>query len=191
MKLFAALTGMLISLSMPFSASAQDRTPETIQIEDSNLTLNGAGFRSRFGIKVYEAALYLNEPTTDAESVLQANEPQMVRMDIRSGLVTKALIEEVIIQGFKSNRTYDTFRDEIAMLIDTFSETTGKGDYVDLYFEPGFGLRTYQNGEAKVAIESDVAFKAALYGIWLGDTPVQRRLKKYMLGVKKKKKKSA
>lgn len=187
MKLFAKLASTVVALMLTVPAVAEN-VSANVEIDSQALSLNGAGYRTRFGLKIYEVGLYLDTPNKDANQVLSADEPQLIRMDIRSGLVSKALIEEVVIAGFKSGRTYDQFREEIGMLLDTFSETTGKGDYVDLYYQPGLGLKTYQNGEQKVVIESGVEFKQALYGIWLGDSPVQRRLKKYMLGIKKPRK---
>ena len=46
---------------------------------------------------------------------------------------------------------------------------------------PGKGVEAYKNG-ALASVTKGVEFKKALFGIWLGDKPAQKSLKKEMLG---------
>jgi len=165
--------------------------PSAVTMNGDELVLNGAGFRSLMGMKMYEAGLYLDKKSQDADAILASDSPQLIRMHIMSGMITAARVEDVVLSGFKATRTYEQYRDEVSLLLKAFAKDVKKGDYYDLYYEPGVGLRAYLNGEETVLVPSDVGFKSALYGIWLSDTPVQRRLKKKMLGTKKRTKKRA
>ena len=46
---------------------------------------------------------------------------------------------------------------------------------------PGRGVEVYKNQE-KGSLTEGLIFKQALFGIWLGDKPAQRSLKKELLG---------
>ena len=65
----------------------------------------------------------------------------------------------------------------------TFKGTTKVNDYFDFINVPGKGVEIFKNGVQMGTIEG-LAFKKALYGIWLGDKPAQADLKAQMLGKK-------
>lgn len=56
------------------------QVPETLSAGGQELKLNGAGLRKKFIVKVYVGALYLAEPSRDAEAVVAADAPKAVRM---------------------------------------------------------------------------------------------------------------
>jgi hypothetical protein len=62
-----------------------------------------------------------------------------------------------------------------------FQEEITEGDVFDLVYLPGEGVRVLKNGEHKDTV-GDLAFKKALFGIWLSDKPAQKDLKEKMLG---------
>jgi len=191
-RLMSCVASLLIASSVIASAqvSAQGQeVPAVVKVASSELTLNGAGFRRLMGMKMYEAGLYLDKKSQDADVILNDDAPQMVRMHIVSNMITAARVEDVVLSGFKATKTYDQYRDEVTLLLKAFATDVKAGDYYDLYYEPGTGLRAYLNGEESVVVPSDAGFKKALYGIWLSDTPVQRKLKRQMLGGKKRTKK--
>ena len=63
-----------------------------------------------------------------------------------------------------------------------FSDAIKVGDKFILVYVPEKGVVFYKNGEKKGVIEG-YDFKKALFGIWLGDNPVDEGLKKGLLGV--------
>jgi hypothetical protein len=63
-----------------------------------------------------------------------------------------------------------------------FQEPIEKGDVFDLVYLPGKGLDIYKNGGFKSTIDGGMPFKEAIVGIWLGDKPADKNLKKGMLG---------
>ena len=71
--------------------------------------------------------------------------------------------------------------DKIEMFKSGFSDEIVKQDTFDLVYQPGEGVEVIKNGESKVTVDG-LDFKQALFGIWLSDNPVQKSLKKALLG---------
>ena len=65
-------------------------------------------------------------------------------------------------------------------MIAAFVKPLNPGTSYTLAYEPGVGTTMYRNAEVAVVVEG-LEFKKALFGIWLGDKPVQANLKKGML----------
>ena len=70
---------------------------------------------------------------------------------------------------------------EVNALIGAFRDAVEDKDVFDLQYVPGQGVSVIRNGEIKVIVPG-LAFKQALFGIWLSDDPVQEGLKEEMLG---------
>jgi hypothetical protein len=62
-----------------------------------------------------------------------------------------------------------------------FTEEAKKGDIYDIVYTPEEGVKVFMKGALKGSIEG-FDFKKALFAIWLGDPPVNAKLKKGMLG---------
>jgi hypothetical protein len=67
-------------------------------------------------------------------------------------------------------------------LTDVFAEEINDEDVFNIVYVPGKGLDVYKNGAAKATIRSGLTFKRAFFGIWISDRPVQKSLKRGMLG---------
>ena len=90
----------------------------------------------------------------------------------------------MVTKGFEKSTSgkQERFRTEIDLLASVFSEEIAKGDYYDIVYSPGEGVEVHKNGNLKAKI-SDPEFKQALWGIWLGNDPVDKNLKEKMLGL--------
>src|SRR5690606_34473920 len=90
-----AMRKVLLSLCVLLPLASQARTiedvtlPESLQVNDATLQLNGAGVRSKYFVDVYVAALYLPALQQDARRIVQADEPQSVRLAIISSRITR------------------------------------------------------------------------------------------------------
>jgi len=62
-----------------------------------------------------------------------------------------------------------------------FSGEAKKNDVYDFVYVPGKGVRTVLGGREMGTIPG-LNFKKALFGIWLGEEPADKSLKKGMLG---------
>ena len=84
MKPFAAIAVLLLLISTP--AAARDlggvNIPDNLVLpgENTPLVLNGAGYRKKYFIKVYIGALYLPQPVSQAEAILNAGTPRAMLM---------------------------------------------------------------------------------------------------------------
>ncbi len=158
--------------------------PETLEIGGVVLTLNGAGIRTRYFLDVYVGGLYLKEKSTDAAAIMEADELMAIRLQFVTGLITSDRMQMSIEEGFQKSTRRNTapIREEIDALIDVYDEAINDGDIFELFYVPGQGLIVYKNGVNRAAIECNLAFKRALFGIWISDQPVQPSLKNGMLG---------
>lgn len=70
---------------------------------------------------------------------------------------------------------------KIAKFISFFNDEIVEDDMFDITYQAGTGAVAYKNGK-ELGIIPGMKFKKALFGIWLGDDPVDNKLKKGMLG---------
>ncbi|MBU2038998.1 MAG: chalcone isomerase family protein, partial [Gammaproteobacteria bacterium] len=85
------LLGLTLALGLIFNANARQlegaEIAEQLTLNGQELTLNGAGVRSKFFLDVYVAALYLGNKSNDAAAIIAADEPMAIRLHIVSGMI--------------------------------------------------------------------------------------------------------
>ena len=59
--------------------------PNTLNLGDTSLVLNGGGIREKFWIDLYVGALYLTQKETNAQSIIEANQPMAIYLKIVIG----------------------------------------------------------------------------------------------------------
>ncbi|WP_273207912.1 chalcone isomerase family protein [Marinobacter subterrani] len=181
---FASLA-MAAMLSAPVSAMTVEGVdvPDTYSAMDTELKLNGAGTRSKWFMDLYVGGLYVPEKVSDGEAVINADEPQAITLHIISGMITSERMAEATLEGFEASTDGDmaAIQDDVDQFMAVFDEEISEGDVFDLVYVPGTGVKVLKNGELKDTV-GDLAFKKALFGIWLSDKPAQKDLKKKMLG---------
>ncbi|MCG8476124.1 MAG: chalcone isomerase family protein [Cytophagales bacterium] len=158
------------------------KIPETLDVDGQQLVLNGAGLRKKFFLKLYVGALFLPHKTADGQTVIQSKKTQLMRLYITSGLITAEKMNQSIKDGFKKSMNGNTtpLQKEIDRLMTLF-KTINNGDIID--FSAGNGsLKVLQNNQELGSFESQ-PFKEALYGIWLGNDPVDDDLREELLGL--------
>lgn len=180
---FASLI-LVAGFSAPVSALTVGGVdvPDTYSIADTELKLNGAGTRSKFFIDLYVGGLYLPEAVSNGQSVIDADEPQAITLHIVSGMITSDRMTEATLEGFEASTDgkMAPIQKEVDQFMDVFKDEIKDGDVFDLVYEPGKGVEVFKNGKMKDTV-GDLAFKKALFGIWLSDDPAQNSLKEEML----------
>jgi hypothetical protein len=179
---------VLLSLSL-FSGSAFSVTISgvlllpTFKAGEQPLKLNGAGVRKKLFIKLYVAALYLQDKTHHSDTILDDDAPMAIRLSIVSSLINSKRMEKATREGFESSTHGNTqaLSAEIEQFIDVFRKPIAEGDTYDLVYTPAKGTRIYKN-EHMISSIKGILFKKALFGIWISDRPVQNSLKNAMLG---------
>lgn len=160
--------------------------PGQASVGGTPLQLNGVGLRAAFIYKIYLAGLYLPARTaTGADAMAQAG-PKRVQvrmlMDGPSDEFAKA---------FTGGIAKRTPADQVAAMqprIAAFDRTlrsvgtVHKGDVVDLDWLPSEGLAMRLNGKPVGAPVPGADLYAAMLAIFVGDRPVDAKMKAGMLG---------
>ncbi len=157
--------------------------PDTLTAGTRELTLNGAGLRRKFFVRVYAGGLYLTEKSDDAGAIVAADEPMAIRMHfVREGVSPENLIE-AWNEGFEAATGGNTapIRSGIDKFNGFFTEETRKDDVYDIIYTPEQGVRLYMR-DRLMGVIPGLEFKRALFAIWLGEKPADESLKKGMLG---------
>jgi len=174
---------ILFSAGSLTSIQAANELPESIQYENTKLTLNGQGTRVMVFVKIYESGLYLNSANNNAEEVVNENSSMGIRLDVISSMLTTDAMKKAINEGFikSTNGNTQPITDQISQFMASLHEAIEVGDVYEFIYLPESGLDVLRNSELLDTI-SGLEFKKAFFGIWLSDDPVQKSLKKAMLG---------
>lgn len=180
------------ALSVALSAGAAEvagvKLDEVTRVANQDLKLNGAGIRYKAIFKVYVAGLYLTEKKSTVPEVLAAAGPRRVTL-----VMLRDVGNEELGRGFMSGIQQNSDRTEkskLIMQLQKFGEVFAsipelkKGDVLTTDWIPGSGTVVHLNGKKVSDVLPDIAFYNAILKIWLGDKPVDTRLKPAMLGEK-------
>ena len=177
----------LIVLTMASFASAREiggvSLPDSLMAGKSKLVLNWAGLRKAMVIvKVYAGGLYLQDRSSDPGKIIGADEPMAIRMHFLRDVSNENLID-AWNEGFEKGTGGNVapIKKEIDAFNAFFAEEAKEGDVYDVIYVPGEGTAVYMKGALKGTIKG-LAFKRAVFAIWLGDEPADSGLKKGMLG---------
>lgn len=172
-------TVMVSNSTVCFSANI----PNSLNVGGNELSLNGVGARKKNFLQLYVAGLYLTQRTNQAASVIASDTPMAIRIEITSGFVSQAKMVAALNQGFQKSSRGNTssIQNEINAFRQCFSDKITKGDVFDIVYLPSSGVLVAKNGQRKNVIKG-LAFKQALFGIWLSDQPADVNLKKALLG---------
>lgn len=159
------------------------KLPGTLKAGKYALILNGAGFRTKWFVKVYTGGLYLMEKNSDPNRIIEADAPMGLRLHIVYDGVTGKKMTDAMNEGFMHATEGNTtpIRNEIEVFNAFFMKKIKKGDIYDITYLPEDGVTVAKN-EKPLGTIKGFSFKKALFGIWLCDKPADKKLKKAMLG---------
>ena len=166
-------------ISPSFGASA----PEQIEYQGNTIIKNGQGTRIIFFMKVYEGSLYLETKSSNAEEIISMDAPMAIRIDVTSTMVTADAMKKALSEGLdkSTGNNTDPISNEIIQLSSSFDSAVSSGDNYEFIYLPGLGTHVLKNSEL-VELIKGMDFKKAFFGIFLSDNPIQKNLKKAMLG---------
>lgn len=179
-KIFTTFFIFGIFLTSPsFGAAA----PVQIEYQGNTITKNGQGTRIIFFIKVYEGSLYLQTKNSNAEEIVNMDAPMAIRIDVISTIVTADAMKKALSEGLEKStgNNTGTISKEIIQLSSSFDNDVSSGDYYEFIYLPDLGTHVLKNSEL-VELIKGMEFKKAFFGIFLSDNPIQKNLKKAMLG---------
>ena len=158
--------------------------PETIQVDGTQLVLNGAGVRYKFFFKVYVAALYLEKKSSHVEQILGSDTHRRIDMYVTYSHISQEKMENAWKSGFEANldeANLTSLAGSINQFIAMFADLHEK-DVIVMDYTPGEGTQVLINQQDKGTIRGK-AFNDALLGIWLGKEPVTESLKDKLLAI--------
>jgi hypothetical protein len=181
-QLRVATIALAAGLSLFSSNVAYAELPKTLQAGDAKLTLNGSGARTKYLMEMYVAGLYLAKPSNEPAAIVVADAPMAIRLEITSGFVTEEKLAESLNEGFQNatNGKPEPIRKEIELFRKCLAGKIAKGDVLDLVYLPGQGVIVAKNGKQQGVVQG-LAFKQALFGVWLCNNPADKDLKRAML----------
>jgi hypothetical protein len=159
-----------------------------IRLADTELLLNGVGLRAVLTFKGYAAGLYLGSKASTAEQVLAGQGAKRVQMQMLLDVEAKEFVKAFDV-GMKRNlgeAERAAMQDRIAQFDHNVAQigTVKKGDIVNLDFIPALGLVLTLNGKPRGEPVPGADLYAALLKIFIGERPVDKKLKAGLLGAK-------
>jgi len=180
-KLLIPIILALFSLNA-MSQNDTETFPEKISIENQELQLKGTGTRVKMWMDMYILGLFILDADQEANIIVSNDESAMIRLSIISGLITAEKMDKAIRDGFEKSTQGkpETIQTEIDAFLNVFKQGVEKKDVFQFAYNPEFGTTILKNGKKLASIKGH-DFKKALWGIWLGDDPVDKRLKAELL----------
>jgi len=183
--IISSVLSLLIGLSyLTPGVVAAAAFEQQMTIADQSLYLNGEGPRKKAFITVYDTALYLTEKGDNAVAIINADHPMAVSLVVESRFATAERISEAFREGLENAVSGDKagIEPQIKSFLAVFDQGVVKEDAFDFIYIPGQGVRVDKNGATMTTV-AGLAFKKALFSIWLSDKPVSSKLKSQLLGL--------
>ncbi len=162
------------------------RYASTATVAGSMLTLNGAGTRFKFVVRVYTAGLYLGAKAATPEAAFAAPGSKRLHVVMLRDIDANEL-GKLFTRGMQENAPRETFSKSIAgtlRIADIFSAKKKllRGENFSVDYVPGVGTTVLVNGKAQGEPVREPEFFTALLSIWLGPNPADDGLKAALLG---------
>jgi hypothetical protein len=180
---------MLLSLTMTPYVLAGDifgvNVPDTVNVANQELKLNGAGVRTKFSSKYAVSALYLREPKASTEEVIAESGPKRLT-EVLMQSSTSDRFAEGFMSGIRNNASKDE-RSKVILSMLKFGQIFSaisdvkKGDVWSADWVPGTGIVFQINGRQAGEAINDPLFYSMFLRIWLGDHPLDSTLKRALL----------
>jgi hypothetical protein len=185
------LAASFIAIALAAPALAQDiaepKTGVKFATHEGDMSLLGVGLRTKtlLKVKVYAVGLYVADSAL--AGALAAHKGKTTTPAFYKDLVGGDFEKQItmrFVRDVSTDQIRDAFRESLKgaegakadLFVGYFSDTKSGQEYV-LRWVPGTGLETKAAGLNKPPI-NDKAFAAAVFGIWLGDKPIQDEIKR-------------
>lgn len=182
-----ALLGAALLLPAYARTVEGHRYDEQLTLDGRPLVLNGAGVRQVAWFKSFTVGLWVPQRSADPQRLMAGDGPKRLRMAplvdrIPSDLLAKALTDGVAKRVPEAERErLMAHMEQLARQIQalgTFHDT----DVVDLDYLPPKGMQLRLNGQPKGEPVPGGDLFAAILSIYIGDNPVDKKLKPALLG---------
>lgn len=174
--------------ALPAAAATMEgvQFEDQVRLADRDLRLNGLGVRAVWIFKAYVAGLYLGDKASKGQDVLGHPGPRRLQlrmlMEVGASDIKKALID-----GMRKNvndAQWAGMQDRVAVFGRTIDSigVARRGDAINLDYVPNQGLILAVNNVQKGSVISGQDFYDAMLAIFVGDDPVDSKLRDGLLG---------
>ncbi|HLT30340.1 MAG TPA: chalcone isomerase family protein [Myxococcaceae bacterium] len=181
---YALISLLCLTFSSPVFAKelAGVKLADTIEVEGKTLQLNGIALRKKFIFDVYVAGLYLENTSKNAQQILNSDQTKVVRMVMRRDLEGKAIVD-AIRDGFEKNAgdKLPQLKERLDNFISGMPPSVKSNDVINLTYVPGKGTRVESKSGKEINVEGK-DFADALFSVFIGQHPVDKGMKKNLLG---------
>ena len=181
-----AATLLALSLAAPLVAQdvTEPKTGVTFAEKDGATSLLGVGLRTRTMAKVYAIGLYVADSALSGPLATykgKTSSPEFYRELVNGDFRKKVVLK--FVRDLSPDQIRDAFRDSLKgagpktdVFVQYFTDVR-KGQEILIGWTPGVGLETKASGLNKPPL-NDKAFAASVFGIWLGEKPIQDEIKR-------------
>jgi len=184
------LAVMLLGLAVAGLALCEDvtepRSGAKFATKDEDTSLLGVGLRTKtvLKVKVYAIGLYVADSVISGPLKGKAGTPELYKELVSGDFKKKVVLK--FVRDVSTDQIRDAFREALKGVggktqdwIAYFTEIHSGQECV-ISWVPGVGLETKVAGVDKPPI-NDKAFASAVFGIWLGEKPIQEDIKKDLI----------
>ena len=179
---------MLLALSL-FSAVAAAaeihgvKMPDSAIVDGKPLKLNGIGVRAKtfLNIKVYVAGLYVETPSNDPNKIVALDGVRQLQLLMTHDAPKAKLVDEIVSGlGRNAGDKMDALQQRLAAFLGGVPDLK-EGGMLTITYVPGKGTSVVGTGGGEVTVPGK-DFADAVISAWLGAKPLDRDLKKHLLG---------
>ena len=159
---------------------------EQQQLGGTLLELNGVGVRAVAWLKGYVAGLYLSEKAASFEQIAGMAGPKRVQLRMLRNASADDF-NAAIVAGIRKNASpteLAALNERVETLVGTIRQagSASAGDVINFDYQPDVGTVLTVNGVTRGAPIAGQDFYMAILSIFVGNNPVDAKLKKGLLG---------
>lgn len=181
------LCACLSSLPAAQAASLEGQHfDDQIRLGDTTLVLNGLGLRGVMFIKGYVAGLYLPARSSTLQEIAGTAGPKRLQLRMLRAAGPDEFVD-ALVGGIRKNSSaaeLQSLEERIGVLTQAIHSNGPAriGDKVNFDYLPGVGTSLTVNGKPLGAAITGGDFYNAVLRIFMGDHPVDKKLKQGLLG---------
>ena len=162
------------------------RFDDAVRLANQQLQLNGVGVRAVLFIKGYVAALYLHEKAASLQDMVEMQGAKRLQLRMLHGAGPEDF-NKALASGIRKNASETEFA-RLQVRMSQLEQTIlsigaiSKGDVINFDYLPELGTTLSVNGAGKGTAIAGADFYAAVLGIFVGEHPVDAKLKRGLLG---------
>jgi len=187
--LLALFLGCLVLLVQPTVRAAAlegQSFDDSIRIANTDLHLNGLGLRGVMMIKGYVAGLYLPARASSLQDIAASTGPKRLQLRMMRAASPGDFVD-ALVGGMRRNSSapeMQQLEDRIGQLTRSIQAAGAarKGDVVNFDYVPQVGTTLTLNGHVQGQPIVGADFYTAILKIFIGEHPVDRKLKQGLLG---------